>query len=198
MNVLLPLCRWMIWPHCMCSTAVSSEMLVDCVWNVMAHAQKPDFIFWRNMSPFKSAGASVQSTTCSQGVRIGGSNAGYTMFRGSVKGTAYPLHLPVSPSLPSHVPSRFYWTLHISQITWWLMKDRYLLWECQISFCFLNPLLPNITCVCACVCLCVCVCVCVCSAQCDAQNAGYILMQPTFKFLSSANHLGHLIMAPKG
>jgi hypothetical protein len=24
------------------------RMLVDCVWNVMAHAQKPDFVFWRN------------------------------------------------------------------------------------------------------------------------------------------------------
>jgi hypothetical protein len=32
-------------------------------------------------------------------VRISGSNAGYTMFRGSVKGTGYPLHSPVSPSL---------------------------------------------------------------------------------------------------
>ena len=29
-----------------------------------------------------------------------GSNAGYTMFRASVKGTGYPLHSPVSPSLP--------------------------------------------------------------------------------------------------
>ena len=28
------------------------------------------------------------------------SNTGYTMFRGSVKGTGYPLHSPVSPSLP--------------------------------------------------------------------------------------------------
>ena len=51
-------------------------------------------------SPFKSAGSSVQSTTGSRGVRISGSNAGYTMFRGSVKGTGYPLHSPVSPSLP--------------------------------------------------------------------------------------------------
>jgi len=51
-------------------------------------------------SPFKSAGASVQSTTDSRGVRISGSNAGYTMSRGSVKGTGYPLHSPVSPSLP--------------------------------------------------------------------------------------------------
>ena len=54
----------------------------------------------KRTSPFKSAGASVQSTTGSQGVRISGSNAEYTMFRGSVKGTGYPLHSPVSPSLP--------------------------------------------------------------------------------------------------
>ena len=57
----------------------------------------------KRTSPFKSAGASVQSTTGSRGVRINGSNgsnAGYTMFRGSVKGTGYPLHLLVSPSLP--------------------------------------------------------------------------------------------------
>jgi len=51
-------------------------------------------------SPFKSAGASVQSTTGSRGVRMSGSNAGYTMFRGSMKSTGYPLHSPVSPSLP--------------------------------------------------------------------------------------------------
>ena len=54
----------------------------------------------KRASPFKSAGASVLSTTGSRGVRISGSNAGYTMFRGSVKSTGYPFHLPVSPSLP--------------------------------------------------------------------------------------------------
>jgi len=54
----------------------------------------------KRTNPFKSARASVQSTTGSRCVRIGGSNAGYTMFRGNVKGTSYPLHSPVSPSLP--------------------------------------------------------------------------------------------------
>ena len=34
----------------------------------------------KRTSPFKSAGASVQSTTGSRGVRISGSNAGYTKF----------------------------------------------------------------------------------------------------------------------
>ena len=54
----------------------------------------------KRTSLFKSAGASVQSTTGSRGVRISGSNAGYTMFRGTVEGTSYPLHPPISPSLP--------------------------------------------------------------------------------------------------
>ena len=49
------------------------------------------------MSPFKSAGASVHSTTGSRVVRISDSNVGYTMFRGSVESIDYPLHSPVSP-----------------------------------------------------------------------------------------------------
>jgi hypothetical protein len=70
----------------------------------------------KQTSPFKSAGASVQSTTGCRGVHISGSNAGYTMFRGSVKSTGYPLHSQVSPSLPlpcHRMPSHFNWTLHI-------------------------------------------------------------------------------------
>ena len=56
----------------------------------------------KRTSPFKSAGGRRFSrlTTGSRDVRISGSNAGYTMFRGSVKGTGYPFHSPVSPSLP--------------------------------------------------------------------------------------------------
>ena len=42
--------------------------------------------------PFKSAGASVHSTTGSRGVRISGSSAGYTKYRGSVK--RFSLHFP--------------------------------------------------------------------------------------------------------
>ena len=55
----------------------------------------------KRTSPFKSAGGPQFSRLlASRGLRISGSNAGYTMFRGSVKGTGYPLHSPVSPSLP--------------------------------------------------------------------------------------------------
>jgi hypothetical protein len=82
----------------------------------MAHAQKPDFaLSAKRTSPFKSAGTSVQSTTGSRGVRISVSNARYTKFRGGVKGTGYPLHSPVSPSLLlpylnvcHHVPTGIY------------------------------------------------------------------------------------------
>ena len=68
----------------------------------------------KRTSPFKSAGASVQSTAGSRGVRIGSSNAGYTMFRGSVKSTGYPLHSPsfpfTYPPMRHRVPSYFNWT----------------------------------------------------------------------------------------
>ena len=77
-------------------------------------------------SPFKSSGASVQSTTGSQGVRISGSDAGYTMFRGSAQ-TGYPLHSPVSPSLPllcvtvsHHISTGPYYTPvpSLTQMSW--------------------------------------------------------------------------------
>jgi hypothetical protein len=74
---------------------------VQTSWNVMVHAQKPDFVFRRKgRVHLNRRGASVHSTTGRQVVRISGSNAGYTMFRDRVKGTGYPLHSPVSPSLP--------------------------------------------------------------------------------------------------
>ena len=76
----------------------------------------------KRTSPFKSARASIQSTTGSRGVRISGSNAGYITFRGSVKGTGYPLHSPVSPSLPlpcvtvcHHISA----ALYILNTGWW-------------------------------------------------------------------------------
>jgi len=77
--------------------------MAHCILRLKCDGTRAETRFRRSAkrtSPFKSAGASVQSTTGSRGVRISGSNAGYTMFRGSVKGTGYPLHSPVPPSLP--------------------------------------------------------------------------------------------------
>ena len=52
---------------------------------------------------------------CTITFQLDSSNAGYTMFRGSVKSTGYPLHSPVSPltspPVRHRVPSRFNWTL---------------------------------------------------------------------------------------
>jgi len=79
----------------------------------------------KRTSPFKSAVASVQSTTDSRGVRISGSKAGYTMLRGIVKCTGYPLHSPVSPSLPlrcvtvcHHISTGLYFIPRLSQPPW--------------------------------------------------------------------------------
>jgi hypothetical protein len=55
----------------------------------------------KRTNPFKSAGASVQSITGSGVVRISGSNAGYTMFRGSAKLATHSIR-----QFPLHFPSR--------------------------------------------------------------------------------------------
>ena len=166
-----------------CRTPSAPMLMVDCVWNAMAHAQKPDFVSRRNgrvhlnrqgrqfsrlLAAEVCASAVVMlDTPCSELVwrvlathsirqfplrfpslrhrvpshfnwtlmldtpcsgvvwRVLAThsihqfplhfhsraspcaitfqldyNAGYTMFRGSVKSTGYPLHSPVSPSLP--------------------------------------------------------------------------------------------------
>jgi len=67
----------------------------------MAHALKPDFDFRRNgrvhlNRRWRQFSRLLAAEVCG----ISGSNAGYTMFRGSVKCTGYPLHSLVSPSLP--------------------------------------------------------------------------------------------------
>jgi hypothetical protein len=68
----------------------------------------------KRTSPFKSAGASVQLTTGSRVVRISGNNAGYTVFRGSVRVLAthsirqFALH---SPPVRHRLPSGFNWTV---------------------------------------------------------------------------------------
>jgi hypothetical protein len=69
------------------------------------HAETTSGLSAKWTSPFKLAGVSVQLTTSSRGVGISGSNAGYTVFQGSVRVLAthsirqFPLHFPfcVSP-----------------------------------------------------------------------------------------------------
>ena len=118
---------------------VQYTLQVDCFWNVMAHSQKPHFVFRRNgRVHLIRRGVSVQSITGSWVVRISGSNAGYTMLRGSVKSTGYPLHSPVpplqfpAPHVRHHVPSNFNWTLPccLAQCTWLRVDD----WRSGLDF----------------------------------------------------------------
>jgi hypothetical protein len=77
----------------------------------MAHAQKPDLVFRAEIGWW----ASVQSTAGSRGVRISGSNAGYTVFRGRVQDYWLPTPLTsfpfTSPPARHRVPSHFNWSL---------------------------------------------------------------------------------------
>jgi hypothetical protein len=62
---------------------------------VMAHAQTPDFVFRRNgRFHINRRGCQfsriLAAEVCASALIVG-SNAGYTMFRGSEKGTGYPL-----------------------------------------------------------------------------------------------------------
>ena len=87
----------------------------------MSHAQKTYFVFRaKRTSPFKYALCGWRQFSrllAAEVCGISGSNPGYTVFRGSAKGTGYPLHSPVSPSLPPpvrhRVPSHFDWTLQL-------------------------------------------------------------------------------------
>jgi hypothetical protein len=74
---------------------------VQASLNMMARAKKPDFVFRRNERVHLNwRGRQFIRLLATRGVRISGSNAGYTILRGSVNGSGYPFHSPVSPSLP--------------------------------------------------------------------------------------------------
>ena len=70
----------------------------------MTHAQKPNFVFRRNGRVHlnrqrRQFSRLLAAEVCASAFLVG-SNAGYTMFRGSETGTGYPPHSPVFPSLP--------------------------------------------------------------------------------------------------
>ena len=96
-----------------------TEMSILCLKCDGTRAETRFRLSAKRTSPFKSVGASVQSITGSRAVRISGSNAGYTMFRGNVKSTGYPTPFAsiffTSPPMRHRVPSHFNWTLPIER-----------------------------------------------------------------------------------
>jgi len=88
--------------HVRWCTSHASHTLIDCVWNVMAHAQKPDFAFrrsrrvhlnrWAHQFSRLLAGEMCTSVCRVCTVRASLCSAVMTL-------TGYPLHSVVSPSL---------------------------------------------------------------------------------------------------
>jgi len=76
------------------------QNVVDCVWNVMAHAQKPDFVLRRNGRVHLNRQGRHFSLLPAAEVCASAVVMLDTLFRGGVKSTGYPLHSTVSPSLP--------------------------------------------------------------------------------------------------
>jgi len=79
----------------------------------MAHAQKPDFVFRRNGRVHLKRQGGVSSVDYWQPrSAISGSNAGYTVFRGSVKGTgsfaSFPFTSPPCVIVCHHVSTGVY------------------------------------------------------------------------------------------
>jgi hypothetical protein len=77
------------------------QNVVDCVWNVMAHAQKPDLVFRRNgRVHLNRRGRQFSRLLAAEVFASAVVMLDTPCVRGSVKNTGYPLHSPVSPSLP--------------------------------------------------------------------------------------------------
>jgi hypothetical protein len=73
------------------SSVYPSRPYVEVSWNVMAHAHKPNFVFRRNgRVHLNRRGRQFNRLLAAE----------VCAFRGSVKSTGYPFHLPVFPSIP--------------------------------------------------------------------------------------------------
>jgi hypothetical protein len=111
-----------------------TQFQVDCVWNVMAHAHKPDFVFRRNgRVHLNRRGRQFIRLLAAEVCASASSNVRYTMFRGSVKSTDYPLHSPVYPSLPHpcvtvchHVSIGLYYTKNPWMFDPWRLRQNFL------------------------------------------------------------------------
>ena len=84
-----------------CTGRDLNEEMLDCVWNVMAHTQKPDSVFQRNGRVHLNRRGSQFSRLlaveeCGSAVVM----LDRPCSEAECKSTGYPLHSPVSPSLP--------------------------------------------------------------------------------------------------
>jgi len=95
--------------HSRTGNGFSGRLLLKCD-GTHTHTETRFFFRAKRTSAFKSAGGRQFSRLLAAEVcGISGSNAGYTMFRGSVKSTGYPLHSSVHLNRPVGVSSVDYW-----------------------------------------------------------------------------------------
>jgi hypothetical protein len=86
------------------SIAEAASLLLECVRNVMAHAQKPDLVFRRKGRVHlnrrgRQFSRLLAAELCASAVVMPGTLSSEVVWSG-VKRTGYPLHSPVSTSLP--------------------------------------------------------------------------------------------------
>jgi hypothetical protein len=135
----------------------------------MAHAQKPDSVFQRNRRVRLNRQGHQFTQLLAAEVRLSaltvGSNAGYSMFRGSEKGLPTPFaSFPfTSPPVHHRVPSHFNWSVpwkpgdqarrgtSIYVVTGEASRRR------QARHTRLHSYHGNLKNVCECVCVCVCI-----------------------------------------
>jgi hypothetical protein len=93
----------------------AATVVVDCIWNVMAHAQKPDFVFRRNgrvnlNRRGRQFSRLLAAEVCTSAVVMVDKPCSEVVWRilatHSIR--QFPLHFP---SLRHSVPSHFNWTL---------------------------------------------------------------------------------------
>jgi len=118
--------------------------LLDASLNVMAHAQKPDFICWRNGQVHLNRWGCqfirlLAAKVCASAFVVG-SNAGYTMFQSSAKSTGYPLHLQFSLHFPSCAPLCAI-TFHLES-TMYRIPTKGIAW---LTPCWFNVFIPQIS-----------------------------------------------------
>jgi hypothetical protein len=91
----------------------ASTPVIDCVWNVMAHAQKPDFVFRRNGRVNRRGrqfSRLLAADVCPSAVVMLDTPCSEVVWR--VLATHSICQFPfTSPTVRHRVPSRFNWTL---------------------------------------------------------------------------------------
>jgi len=107
----------------------AQRRFVDCVWNMMAHAQKPDFFFRRNgwvhlNRQGRQFSRLMATEMCASAVVMLD-----TPFSEVVKGPGYPLHSLVSPSLSLPCVT----VCHHVSIGLYILVPIFVLWEQRLK-----------------------------------------------------------------